>query len=130
MWVSLAGGLLIGAGAALLLLAEGRVAGISGVVGGLLRPRPGSVAWRVWFLAGLIGGGALFALARGAQPLAPARAPLLVASGLLVGFGTRLSGGCTSGHGVCGVGRLSRRSIVATLIFMATGALAVLLVRP
>jgi uncharacterized membrane protein YedE/YeeE len=130
MWASLAGGLLIGAGAALLLLAEGRVAGISGVVGGLLRPRPGSVAWRLWFLAGLIGGGLLFALARGAQPLTPARAPLLVASGLLVGFGTRLSGGCTSGHGVCGVGRLSRRSIVATIIFMATGALAVLLVRP
>lgn len=122
---SLLGGALIGLAASLLLLADGRVAGISGIVGGLLAPTGGDTAWRALFVAGLLLGGL------GLRLVDPAlvrmdldRSTLaLVVAGLLVGFGTRLGNGCTSGHGVCGVSRGSARSIVATMTFMATGIL-------
>jgi uncharacterized protein len=128
---TLLGGALIGLAAATMLAGLGRIAGISGIVGGTLRATGGDLGWRVWFLVGLVGGGALFALVRpDAFPAAvEPSAPLLVASGLLVGFGTRLGNGCTSGHGVCGLGRFSLRSLVAVLIFMATGALTVFILR-
>ena len=133
---SLAGGLLIGLASAALWLLGGRLAGISGITGGLVEPLAGAspgraeLSWRAWFVAGLVGGGVLVALrSPGAFVYGLDRsAGALVLAGLLVGFGTRLAGGCTSGHGVCGVGRLSRRSIVATLVFMGVGALAVYLV--
>src|SRR5262249_13371692 len=130
MLASLFGGILIGLSAALLLLTKGRIAGISGVVAGLLRRREGDLAWRLLFLAGLGGGGLLFTLLLHQRMTPPlVSPPLMVAAGLLVGFGTRLGGGCTSGHGVCGIGRLSPRSLLATLTFMATGALTVFVVR-
>jgi hypothetical protein len=125
---ALLGGLLIGASACLLLLFNGRIAGISGILGGIAVPRSGEVAWRVLFLAGLLAGGALAVRflpgAFGEATVGP-WAPLL-AAGFLVGFGTRLANGCTSGHGVCGLGRLSGRSLWATLTFMATGMITVL----
>lgn len=128
--LALAGGALIGASAALLLLANGRVAGVSGVLAGLLDPRAADREWRLLFVLGLVTGG--FA-ARGLLPAAfSARgtpvATALVA-GLLVGVGTRLANGCTSGHGVCGVSRLAPRSLAATATFIATGALTVLVAR-
>ncbi|RKH03862.1 YeeE/YedE family protein [Corallococcus carmarthensis] len=130
----LLGGALIGLSASLLLLAHGRVAGISGVVGALLGPVRGDVAWRILFLGGLLTGGLLLAwLHPGGFPAPVAldvgRASLLGGAGLLVGFGSQLGSGCTSGHGVCGISRGSVRSIVATLTFMATGVLTVFLVR-
>jgi uncharacterized protein len=123
----LAGGLLIGLAAAGLLLLNGRIAGISGIFAGLLEPRPGDKAWRAVFIAGLIAGGASVALLRPRTfHFELARPPaLLIAAGLLVGLGTRLANGCTSGHGICGVSRLSVRSLIATATFMATGALTV-----
>jgi uncharacterized protein len=125
------GGILIGLSAAALLIGHGRIAGISGVLGGALQPEKGETAWRAYFLVGLIGGGTIIALVRPtAFPSASeVSAPLLIVAGLLVGFGTRLGGGCTSGHGVCGIGRLSLRSLFATVTFMATGAATVFLVR-
>ncbi len=125
---SLAGGALIGASASALLLLNGRIAGISGIFAGILVPKSGDVAWRVLFFAGLLTGGWL--LARwfpGAIGLS--RQPLVVTilAGLLVGFGTRLGGGCTSGHGVCGISRMSGRSFVATGTFMGFGVLAAIL---
>ena len=125
------GGLMIGLAAAGLLLFSGRIAGISGIAGGLLsRPPRGDIAWRFLFVAGLVAGGAAFAaFAPGAFVVAIDRPMLmLVAAGLLVGFGTRLGNGCTSGHGVCGVSRMSPRSLAATGAFMLTGALTVYLV--
>lgn len=130
MGAGLLGGALIGLAAALLLLANGRVAGISGILGNLLRPAPGDVLWRAMFLLGLIGTGALALRLQPAAFSAQERPLLLVAAaGLLVGFGTRLGSGCTSGHGVCGVSRLSPRSIAATMTFMATGAATVYVAR-
>jgi uncharacterized membrane protein YedE/YeeE len=128
---SFAGGVLIGAAASLLLVASGRIAGISGIVGGLLDRPKGDVAWRVAFVAGLVtGGGVLRGLMPGAIGAPAVASPLvLVSAGLLVGFGTRLGNGCTSGHGVCGVSRLSRRSLVATGVFMAAGMAATFVVR-
>jgi uncharacterized membrane protein YedE/YeeE len=128
---SLLGGVLIGLAAALLLLVHGRIAGISGILDGAIGPRDGERGWRLWFLLGLVGGGALIGLVRpSAFGPSPASSPLLlVGAGLLVGLGTRLGGGCTSGHGVCGIGRLSRRSIVATVTFMAAGAATVFVAR-
>jgi uncharacterized membrane protein YedE/YeeE len=127
----LIGGVLIGLSASLLLVGFGHIAGISGVVAGALRVRGGDFAWRVLFLAGLIGGG--FVLGFFVPDRFPAHvgasAPQLVVAGLLVGFGTRLGSGCTSGHGVCGIGRLSKRSLVATAIFMSTGAVTVFVLR-
>ena len=126
---SLAGGLLIGLAAALMLLANGRIAGVSGILGGALERRGDDRLWRVLFLAGLPLGAA--ACSRwfdgGFSPAADA--PTLVLGGLLVGFGTQLGSGCTSGHGVCGMSRGSRRSIAATLVFMASGAATVAAVR-
>lgn len=126
-WSSLAGGALIGLAAALLLLLQGRIAGISGILNGAFARVPGDTGWRIAFLLGLTVGGAavmhFFAL-----PFAPRSAfplPLLLGAGFLVGFGTRLGSGCTSGHGVCGIARLSPRSIVATLLFMFAGMLTV-----
>jgi uncharacterized membrane protein YedE/YeeE len=124
------GGVLIGLSAALLWLGLGRIAGISGIVGTLLQPQRGDIGWRAAFLAGLILAPPLYGLAGGALPeIALPRAAVVVAGGLLVGFGTRLGGGCTSGHGVCGMARLSRRSVAATLCFMASGFATVFVVR-
>ena len=127
---SLLGGALIGLAASALLLLRGRVAGIVGIVGGIVRPEPGEVAWRVLFVAGLFTGGLALALVRPdlvASKLDRSTA-LLVAAGLLVGFGARMGGGCTSGHGVCGLSRLSLRSLVAVVTFMTTGAIAAFVV--
>jgi uncharacterized membrane protein YedE/YeeE len=128
---SLLGGVLIGVAASALLFFDGKVAGVSGIVGGLLRPGAGDHAWRVAFVAGLLAGGVLVRLALpSAFTIAVAEPPLLlVAAGLLVGFGTQLGNGCTSGHGVCGLSRGSGRSLVATATFMTAGALTVLVVR-
>lgn len=132
---SLLGGLLIGLGAAALLLGYGRIAGISGILGDALSARDGQVGWRLLFLGGLVGGGVLLAaLAPAAFPAAgssaaPAAIARLAVAGLLVGVGTRLGAGCTSGHGVCGLGRLSLRSLAAVMTFMATGALTVFVLR-
>ena len=128
---ALLGGALIGLSTSTLLLFNGRIAGISGIFGGVLLPRKGETAWRVSFLAGLISAGlVLFALYPSAFPTTPLRPLGVVAlAGVLVGYGTRLGNGCTSGHGVCGISRLSARSIVATLSFMTAGAIAVFLAR-
>ncbi len=126
----LIGGLLIGLAAALLLLANGRISGISGIVGGLLVPRSrDDVAWRAVFVLGLILGALAYMLATGGAILVRVQAslPVLVVAGLLVGFGTRLGSGCTSGHGLCGIARLSKRSIVATSVFFGVAILTVFL---
>ena len=129
---SLAGGLLIGLSASAMLVLNGRVAGISGILGGALKPVPGEVAWRVLFLGGMLLGALALAVA---YPRAVAAAatgaplPVVVIAGLLVGVGTQLGSGCTSGHGVCGISRGSARSVVATLTFMITGAVAAFLVQ-
>lgn len=134
VFLPLLGGALIGLSASLLLWANGRVAGISGIVGSLLAPVRDDVAWRVIFFGGLLTGGVLLMWLRPASFAAPAPlnaggVALLVAAGLLVGIGSRLGNGCTSGHGVCGISRGSTRSIAATLTFMATGVLTVFLAR-
>ena len=129
-WASLAGGVLIGLAAALLLLVNGRIAGISGIVGGLLVPRRADVAWRLAFVAGLFA--APLGMAAAGYTLMPridAGFGLLALAGLLVGVGTLYSSGCTSGHGVCGLSRLSPRSLVATATFMAAGMLTVFVAR-
>ena len=129
-WTSLAGGVLIGTAAAMFLLLNGRVAGISGILGGLLRFRTGDTGWRVAFVLGLMAAPVLYQLA---APLPAvqidAGTALLVVAGLLVGVGTRYGSGCTSGHGVCGLSRLSPRSMVATAAFMAAGFATVFIVR-
>jgi len=127
---SLLGGMLIGAAAALLLIANGRIAGISGIAAGLLSPQAGSRLWRALFLGGLLVGAFVTnRLGFGPLPEIAASLPLIILGGLLVGFGTRLGGGCTSGHGVCGIARLSPRSLVATAIFMAAGMATVFMLR-
>lgn len=129
-WRSLAGGALIGLAAALLVLVNGRVAGISGILGGLLKPTEGDVAWRVAFVAGLIGAPLVYALVAARPQLhSDAGWGVLVASGLLVGSGTRCGGGCTSGHGVCGLSRLSLQTLAATAAFMGAGFFTVFAVR-
>jgi uncharacterized membrane protein YedE/YeeE len=129
-WTALAGGLLIGLAAAAFVLFNGRIAGISGILGGLLRPAQGDIAWRVAFLAGLIAAPLAYALF---APLPEVRIDAgdgpLVAAGLLVGLGTRYGSGCTSGHGVCGLSRLSPRSLVATGAFMLAGFITVFVLR-
>lgn len=129
-YASLAGGVLIGLAASLFVLLNGRIAGISGVLGGMLKPLKGDIAWRVAFLLGLLSSSAVYAL------FAPVPAPRidagwtsLVLAGLLVGAGTRFGSGCTSGHGVCGLSRLSPRSLVATLVFMGAGFATVFVIR-
>ena len=128
---ALLGGCLIGIASALLMVLTGRVAGISGILGGALSMATGDKAWRLAFLVGLVGAPVLMGLIGRPlpEPEMPASWLLIAASGLLVGFGTRLGGGCTSGHGVCGMARLSRRSIVATLVFMASAVIVVAIVR-
>lgn len=131
-WSALPGGALIGLGASLLLLLNGRIAGISGIFNGVLRPQAGDTGWRVLFLVGLVLGTALYA-ATATLPFVPREGyppVLLAAAGFLVGAGTRMGSGCTSGHGVCGVARASRRSLVATLTFLVAGALTASLVTP
>jgi len=127
---SLLGGLLIGTAAALLLLVNGRIAGISGIAAGLLSPQAGARTWRALFLAGLVAG-AFVANRVGFGPLPEIAAgwPFIILGGLLVGYGTRLGGGCTSGHGVCGLARLSSRSLAATATFMAAGIATVFVLR-
>ncbi|UXC20087.1 MULTISPECIES: YeeE/YedE family protein [Comamonas] len=127
---ALAGGALIGLAAVLLVLFNGRIAGISGIVAALLPPRLQRGAWRLAFVLGLLAAPWIY---QWFAPLPAASSsaawPLLVLAGLLVGIGTRLGSGCTSGHGVCGLSRLSLRSLVATLVFMATGFATVFVVR-
>ena len=121
-WSALAGGMMIGLAAAMFVLLNGRIAGISGVVGGLLKPVEGDVAWRAAFVLGLVGAPWVYTLfAALPQPRIDASFGALVIAGLLVGVGTRYGSGCTSGHGVCGLARLSPRSLVATVTFMAAG---------
>lgn len=131
-WVmALAGGVLIGLAATLLLWLNGRVAGVSGIVNGVLFPTAGDTAWRVAFIVGLVAaGGAYIALVPGApQPRGDFSRIGLIVSGVLVGFGTWMGNGCTSGHGVCGIARLSLRSIVAVLVFMMTAMATTFVVR-
>lgn len=125
------GGLLIGVAAALLLLLNGRISGISGIVGGLLVPKSSDAGWRLVFVVGLLLGTLSYMLATGGALAVRMQAPLpvLVAAGLLVGFGTRLGSGCTSGHGVCGISLLSKRSIVASAVFFVVAMLTVFVFR-
>lgn len=127
----LVGGLLIGSAATLFLWLEGRIAGISGIVGGLLQGSRGDIAWRMWFLAGLFLSPALILMVRGSLPAiqATVSTPTVLVAGLLVGIGTRIGSGCTSGHGVCGLGRRSPRSLAAVLTFIGTGMLTVWMMR-
>ncbi len=127
----LAGGALIGLASVLLLWLAGRIAGVSGIVGGLLPPQSGDAIWRLAFVAGLLLGPVVaLALTGESRVGAPAASmPVLIVAGLLVGIGTTLGGGCTSGHGVCGLARFSPRSIAATLVFMAVAAATVFAVR-
>jgi uncharacterized membrane protein YedE/YeeE len=129
-WLSLAGGVLIGIAAAMFALLNGRIAGISGVLGGLLKPVKGDVAWRVAFVLGLVVAPLAYALFSDLpRPQIDARTGALVLAGLLVGIGTRYGSGCTSGHGVCGLSRLSPRSLAATLAFMGAGFVTVYVTR-
>lgn len=129
-WSALAGGVLIGLAAAMFVLLNGRIAGISGVAGGLFRPVRGDVAWRAAFVLGLVGAPLAYRLfATLPMPQIDASFGALTVAGLLVGIGTRYGSGCTSGHGVCGLARLSPRSMVATAVFMAAGFATVFVAR-
>jgi uncharacterized protein len=125
------GGVLIGLAAAMLMVLTGRLAGVSGIVGGLLQARPADQGWRIAFVAGLIAAPLMAALfgAPLPRPAMTQNFALVAATGLLVGFGSRMGNGCTSGHGVCGFARLSARSIAATVIFMVTAVVAIALLR-
>jgi len=127
---ALIGGLLIGTAATLFVLFNGRIAGTSGIVGGLLRPLAGDVAWRIAFVLGLLMAPLLYRLNAPLPTLQiDAGYPLLIVAGMLVGIGTRYGAGCTSGHGVCGLSRLSPRSGVATAVFMSAGFVTVFVIR-
>lgn len=129
-WASLAGGILLGLASAIFILVNGRILGISGILGGLLRPKSGDVGWRLAFVLGMLVAPLLYVLL--ADPVTvriDAGWATLVIAGLLVGVGTRFGSGCTSGHGVCGLSRLSPRSLVATLAFMGAGFVTVYLMR-
>ncbi len=131
---ALLGGVLIGLAAALLLMAQGRIAGISGIAGGIVYPeKTGDVGWRVMFVIGLVLGGFIYqwlGLGIGVDHIqAVVDKPLLIAGGLLVGIGTQIGSGCTSGHGICGLARRSPRSLVATLCFMGSALVTVYVVR-
>lgn len=132
-WMSLSGGLLLGVAAAIFILVNGRVLGISGIVGGLLVPRKGDAGWRVAFLLGLAAAPLIFRMVMPADliqaPRIDAGYLAVVVAGLLVGVGTRYGSGCTSGHGVCGISRMSPRSLLATITFMAAGFLTVFVLR-
>jgi uncharacterized protein len=125
----LVGGLLIGLSAVLLILLNGRIAGISGIVGGLLAKKGSEVGWRAVFIAGLLLGAFIYMLATGGALVINIQAslPVMALAGFLVGFGTRLGSGCTSGHGIIGIARFSKRSIVATLVFLVAGIITVFL---
>lgn len=132
-WMSLAGGVLLGVASALLILLNGRVLGISGILGGLLTPRAGDAGWRIALLLGLFAAPLVMGLLAPAGFIAAPRIDagfgVVVLAGLLVGIGTRYGSGCTSGHGVCGLSRLSPRSLVATLAFMGAGFATVFVIR-
>ncbi|HNV09604.1 MAG TPA: YeeE/YedE family protein [Dokdonella sp.] len=131
-WIpALAGGVLIGLSSVLLLWLNGRIAGISGIMNGVLLPKSGETSWRIAFLLGLIAAAGLYiAFVPGApQPRQGFSTTGLIIAGLLVGFGTSMGNGCTSGHGVCGLGRFSVRSLAAVLVFMATAMLTTFLLR-
>lgn len=129
-WSALAGGALIGIAAAMLVLLNGRIAGISGILGGLFKPANGDIAWRVAFVLGLVGAPLVYAVFSDfPRPEIDAGTGALVLAGLLVGIGTRYGSGCTSGHGVCGLSRLSPRSLAATLAFMGAGFVTVYVAR-
>lgn len=127
----LIGGLLIGVSASMLLLLKGRIFGVSGILAGVLIPKTGDTAWRAGAIAGLISAGIIMLYVYPSALVLPSGGSLLryAAAGLLVGFGTQLGSGCTSGHGVCGISRLSPRSIIATMTFIASGMLMVWLIR-
>ena len=129
-WAALLGGVLIGLAAALFVLFNGRIAGISGIVGGLLRPQRGDLGWRFAFVGGLLAAPLVYGLVSPLPELRIEAGSLqIIVAGLLVGIGTRYGAGCTSGHGVCGISRLSPRSVVATLVFMAEGFATVFVLR-
>src|SRR3954452_8490244 len=129
-WHAAAGGVAIGLAAAIFVLFNGRIAGTSGILGSLLVPRRGDVGWRLAFVIGLLGSPLVYAaFAALPRPEIDAGYGTLVAAGLLVGLGTRYGSGCTSGHGVCGISRLSPRSLTATLCFMAAGFAMVFVMR-
>jgi uncharacterized membrane protein YedE/YeeE len=129
-WAALAGGILLGLASAMFILVNGRVLGISGIVGGLLRPKTGDAGWRISFVLGMLAAPLLYMLVAGSVPATiDAGWGTVVLAGLLVGVGTRYGSGCTSGHGVCGLSRLSPRSLAATLSFMGAGFAIVFLVR-
>ncbi|EJI6682354.1 TPA: YeeE/YedE family protein [Vibrio parahaemolyticus] len=126
-WESLFGGILLGISATILLLVNGKIAGISGIMNSIMSPKKGDYSWRLLFAVGMIAGGLISVLMLGVAVPSTANLSLgmVIAAGLLVGIGTRLGNGCTSGHGICGMGRLSKRSIVATCVFMAVAGLTV-----
>ncbi|KGY13896.1 membrane protein [Vibrio tubiashii] len=126
-WESFAGGILLGISATVLLLINGKIAGISGIMTGLLTPKSSDFAWRLLFAIGMVSGGVIGVVALGGDVPTTFDSSIFVigAAGLLVGIGTRLGNGCTSGHGICGIGRLSTRSIIATMIFMIVAAVTV-----
>jgi uncharacterized membrane protein YedE/YeeE len=132
-WTSLAGGVLLGLASALFILFNGRILGISGIVGGLLPPKRGDTSWRISFLLGLLAAPWVVQRVAPAQwitsPRIDASTGMVIVAGLLVGLGTRYASGCTSGHGVCGLSRLSPRSMVATGVFMAAGFAVVFVLR-
>ena len=129
-WASLVGGLIIWLATVLFLMFNGRIAGISGIVGGLLNPKKSDILWRIAFVAGLVLSPLAFGLVSSIpKVLIGASYPVLILAGLLVGIGTRYGSGCTSGHGVCGLSRRSTRSMVATLAFMLTGFVTVYIIR-
>ncbi|SFL88950.1 YeeE/YedE family protein [Rugamonas rubra] len=129
-WSALLGGALIGVAAALLILFNGRIAGISGILGGLLRPLRGDIGWRAAFIGGLLAAPVVYSLFATLPPVSVAAGDgALVLAGLLVGVGTRYGSGCTSGHGVCGLSRLSWRSLAATAVFMGAGFATVFVTR-
>jgi len=129
-WSALSGGVLIGLAAAMFVLLNGRIAGISGVIGGLFKPAAGDVVWRAAFVVGLVGAPLTYGLfAALPLPRIDASFGALIGAGLLVGVGTRYGSGCTSGHGVCGLARLSPRSLVATAAFMGAGFATVFVTR-
>ena len=132
-WTSLSGGILLGIASAMFVLLSGRILGISGILGGLLAPRMGDIGWRLAFLLGMGAAPLVFAAVMPAELLPAVRIdasePVIALAGVLVGLGTRYGSGCTRGHGVCGLSRLSPRSLVATLSFMAAGFATVYLLR-
>ncbi len=128
---ALIGGALIGISASLLLLFNGRIAGISGILSGVFTAAAGDKAWRLLFLVGMVAAGLAYQsiLPGSFEEIADFPILLLITGGFIVGFGTRMGGGCTSGHGVCGIGRLSKRSIIATIVFMGSGVATVYVLR-